>query len=64
MTTAITYTVADALDMLTAAGVNAAAELSNIDAAYADICDEIERAGGIADFGAADLAAALRNIIR
>ena len=51
MTTAITYTVSDALDMLRAAGVNAAAELTNIPAAYADICDEIEQAGGSASTG-------------
>lgn len=60
MTTAITYTVVDAIDMLRAAGVNAAAELSNIPAAYADICDEIEQAGGSADFSADEFAAAIR----
>lgn len=60
MTKTATYSAADAIDMLRQGGVDLSAELSNITAAYADITDEIEAAGGSAEFTSAELAAAIR----
>lgn len=54
------YSVADAIQMLRDGGIDVTAELSNVSAAYADITDEIEMAGGEADFSIGDFEAALR----
>lgn len=54
-----TYTVSDAIEMLRKAEVDLAKEASNVPAAYADITDEIERAGGVPDFGIDEFRAAL-----
>lgn len=56
-----TASVEDAIEMLQKGGVNLAAELSNIDAAYADIHEELMDEG-FADvgFSAEELAVAIR----
>lgn len=58
--TTMTYTVEDAIKMMRQGGVDLRSELSNIPASFADITDEIERAGGEWTFSLAEYEAALR----
>jgi len=46
----LTYSADDAVDMLVAAGVFLLGEIEHLDQSYQDICEEIARDGGIADF--------------
>lgn len=57
-----TYTITDAIEMLRKGGVDIASETSNVRAAYADITDEIERAGGEAEFTIEEFEAAMRAV--
>ena len=61
--TATIYTADDAIQMLRDGGVDLRKEASNIAAAYADITDEIEAAGGDAAFSRDEFEAALRAAI-
>jgi hypothetical protein len=56
-----TWTAADAIDMLRASHVDFTGELTNIGAAYMDICDEIEALDGLADFTQDEFEEALRE---
>jgi len=57
------YTVDDAIQMLRDGGIGLTSEATNIRAAYADITDEIEEAGGEVDFTREEFEAALRAAI-
>lgn len=58
------YSAHDAVDMLAqVSAINLAAELRNIDAAYADVTDEIKSYGDDVGFDQSEFAAALAERI-